>query len=489
MQKIHQYLLLTAMLTIAACSSDKDQSSNEKPVTKGEANFLKYVALGDSYTAGYSDGALFIKSQENSFPTILSQQFVAADGGTFSIPLMSDNTGGLLIFGYIAENPRLILKNGIPAPLDGIPTTETTDHLTGPFNNLGIPGAKSFHLIAPSYGNRNGLLSGTSNPYFVRFASSPVASAISDAISQEPTFFSLFTGGNDVLSYAMSGGTGKDQTGNKDYLSYAYNDITDPGLFAETYSALIEALTTKGAKGIIANLPYVSTLPYFTTVPYNSAPLTQELADQLNNGYLPYNKGLQNLVQIGALTQQEAAIRTISFKAGNNAVIIEDKDLTDLTSYTVPSYRQATEEDLLVLTSLSFIGTIVDGDPLKVNGLSVPLSDEWVLTKKETLKVIQATDSYNLAINTIAQTKGLALADIKSVMTKLHTEGINFENITMSSKYLTGGVFSLDGIHLSARGNALISNIFIDAINDKYKSTLKKVDLRKYPVSYDEMIP
>ncbi|MFB3390294.1 G-D-S-L family lipolytic protein [Flavobacterium sp. LAR06] len=488
MQKKHQCLLLTATLVISACSSNNDSPLKDTSVTKGQANFTKYIALGDSYTAGYSDNALFIKGQEDSFPNILSQQFAAADGGTFAIPLMNDNVGGLLLSGKAIDGPRLFLNNGIPTQVSGLTTTEATNNLTGPFNNFGIPGAKSFHLRAPSYGDITGVLSETANPYFARFASSPTTTVISDAIAGDATFFSVFIGGNDILSYAISGGTGRDQTGNKNYLSYDNNDVTDPGLFADTYSALIEALTTKDAKGVLANIPYVSTLPYFTTVHYNSATLTQALADQLNNGYDPYNQGLQKLAQFGILTTQEAERRTINFTAGNNAIVIEDKHLTDLTQHNLPSYRQATKEDLLVLTSSYFIGTLVNDDPLKVNGLSVPLADKWVLTPEETTLIIHTTDVYNMTINTIAQTKGLALADIKSVMNKLHDEEIIFENIKLTSKYITGGVFSLDGIHLSARGNALISNVFIEAINEKYKSTLKKVDLRKYPVNYTETI-
>ncbi|MNY80078.1 hypothetical protein D3C86_2209820 [compost metagenome] len=54
----------------------------------------------------------------------------------------------------------------------------------------------------------------------------------------------------------------------------------------------------------------------------------------------------------------------------------------------------------------------------------------------------------------------------------------------MSSTYVTGGAFSLDGVHPSGRGYGLIANIFIDAINAKYGSTLRHVDLALYPIQY-----
>src|SRR5690606_36015184 len=100
----------------------------------------------------------------------------------------------------------------VPLP-GGVPTTEIGVPLTGLFNNMGVPGAKSFHLLAPGYGNVAGVPSGLANPYFARFASGASTSIITDAVAQNPTFFSLWIGNNDVLSYATSGGIGVNQTG------------------------------------------------------------------------------------------------------------------------------------------------------------------------------------------------------------------------------------------------------------------------------------
>jgi hypothetical protein len=54
----------------------------------------------------------------------------------------------------------------------------------------------------------------------------------------------------------------------------------------------------------------------------------------------------------------------------------------------------------------------------------------------------------------------------------------------MTAQYVTGGAFSLDGVHPSARGYALIANKFLEAINAKYGSTFKPVDLGTYPIQY-----
>jgi hypothetical protein len=83
-------------LTVVACGSEdavqvEANSSDGLPLTLGSANFSKYVALGNSLTAGFSDNALFIRSK--SVYTIMAQQFAKVGGGEFKIPFMSDKCG------------------------------------------------------------------------------------------------------------------------------------------------------------------------------------------------------------------------------------------------------------------------------------------------------------------------------------------------------------------------------------------------------------
>jgi hypothetical protein len=250
-------------------------------------------------------------------------------------------------------------------------------------------------------------------------------------------------------------------------------------------------LSTGGRNGVVANLPYVTALPYFTAVPYNAVPLAAAVATQLNSGYAQYNGGLALAQSYGLITAAEKTKRTIVFAAGQNAVVIVDSYLTNLSSLGLPSYRQATSADLLVLPSRSFIGTTVNGNAAQVNGVSVPLADKWVLSSDEVAEVKAATDSYNTVIEAAATANGLAFVDAKSVMAQLSSPsgtGIVFDSYTMTSTYVTGGAFSLDGVHPSARGYALITNLFIDAINSKYGSTLKKADGRDFGILYPKVI-
>jgi hypothetical protein len=250
-------------------------------------------------------------------------------------------------------------------------------------------------------------------------------------------------------------------------------------------------LSTGGRKGVVANLPYVTALPYFTAVPYNPVPLSAAVATQLNSGYAQYNGGLALAQSYGLITAAEKTKRTIVFSAGQNAVVIVDSYLTNLSALGLPSYRQTTSADLLVLPSRSIIGTTVGGNAAQVNGVTVPLADKWVLSIDEIAEVKAATDSYNMVIEAAATANGLAFVDTKSVMNLLSAPsgtGVVFNTYTMTSTYVTGGAFSLDGVHPSPRGYALITNLFIDAINAKYGSTLKKKDGRDFEILYPKVI-
>ncbi|MBT8188209.1 MAG: G-D-S-L family lipolytic protein [Croceitalea sp.] len=478
-------------LFFVACESDdavvEEEVIIEEPIvyTNGSADFTNYVAIGNSLTAGYSDNALFIDGQLASYPVMLASNFSLVGGGDFNVPLMADNLGGLTFGGNSISGNRLILSfatgSPLPVPVEGTGTTEVTNTLSGSFNNMGVPGATSYTLLAPGYGNVQGVPLGLANPYYARFASSAEATILGDAAAQNPTFFSLWIGNNDVLGYATSGGTGVDQAGNLDPSTYARNDISDPNVVAGAINATLQTMTANGAKGVIANIPEVTSIPYFTTVPYNAIPLDAATADLVNGAYAQYNGGLAQLQQLGFITAEELEKRTITFSAGPaNAVVMLDEDLTDLTGVNpaLINMRQATPDDLLVLTSSSFLGTLANpNDPTSINGVAVPLADKWVLTPEEQLLANNAIVAFNSAIEALATQYDLAFVDANALQTQLNISGFTLaDGSVVTGDFGTGGGFSLDGVHPSPRGSAILANAFIAAINAKYGSDLPGVN-------------
>ena len=505
-------ILSLLALTVVACEPEFDKPIDASGFySKGEADFSHYVALGNSITAGYADGALYITGQENSYPNILAQQFAKVQQtDLFTQPLMADNAGGLLAAGNQITNNRLVLAvdaNGNPSPkvYTGMaPTTDIVNHLDGPFGNMGVPGAKSYHLLAPNYGNIAGVAAGAANPYFVRFASDPAATVIADAVAQNPTFFSLFIGNNDVLGYATSGGTGVDQTGNLDPSTYASNDITDPQVFASTYSQLVTALTSTGAQGVLLNIPDVTSLPYFTTIPNNALVLDASTAANLT-GFFQAVAGIvaQGAMQQGLPADQAQALASqyaITFHEGANNFLIDVP-----VSQTNPlGFRQMTDNELLVLTVdqsalaqgygsvqltpevMQVLGILQQGGTptqeqaqLVLDAVS-GIDDKDALDTDELSHIATATAAYNETIKNLADANNLAYVDTKSILTQVANGGIPFDGGTLTSTFVTGGAFSLDGIHPTPRGYAYIANKVIEAINTTYHSSVPKVNIGSY---------
>ncbi|MFH6997722.1 G-D-S-L family lipolytic protein [Flavobacterium sp. FlaQc-57] len=516
MIKNFKWLLLVS-LTFIACNNDDSpatviDSSDGLPLTAGTANFSKYVALGNSLTSGFSDGALFKRGQEGAYTNIIAQQFKLVGGGEFKIPYTNDNIGGLLFSGQVnpAFGPRLFFNGSAPVPVTGASTTEVFNPAivaAGPYNNTGVPGAKSFHLLSPTYGAAAGLANGTANPYYVRFAPNGTTSVLAYAMSQAPTFFSLWIGNNDVLGYATSGGDGT-------------NPITPAsgaaGVgFDGTYAALVTTLTSGGAKGVVANIPYVTSIPFFKTVPYN--PLTASAIGKGNVAVGTATINALNAQLYGPLKQALTAfgagsrINLLSTTAAN-PLLIKDESLPNLSAQLTVAFaslgpqtaafygavfgqaRQATATDLVLLTTQSAISaapTAADSGlgsappaPLNSFGITYPLQDKHVLIPTEITELRVATDAYNATIKSLADSKGLAFVDANAIMAKIDQSGIEANSFTMSSTFVTGGTFSLDGVHPSPRGYAFIANKFIEAINAKYGSNLKGVNVGNYQILY-----
>ena len=512
MKFLYKSIFVASLFIFFGCNDDFDNPVDEIVITSGEADFSKYVALGNSLTAGFADNALYRSSQMNSFPAIIAGQMSAAGGGSFTQPLMPENNqGGFSDLGMPGKL-QLQIVNGSPMPVPTSPGgTFQSSLVTGPFNNMGIPGAKSFHLVAPGYGNPEGIAQGLANPYFARFASSASTTILEDALAQQPTFFTLWIGNNDVLGFATSGGIGINQAGNLNPATYGGNDLSDPQMVASVLNSILENLViNNGAKGAIANLPNVTSIPFFNVVP--SKPLTTA-----NSSYaaqiplLNETFGQLNMV-FDALNAPE---RKIYFDPdGASGIVFTDDSLTDLSvqitavlmqvgiapeqaqllGTTFGQARQSREGDLIPLTMSSRIGQIdmqrvgnlmqmgLDQEQaaqFSVIGLTYP-DDAWVLSENEVAQVQATTIAINNSIAQLASVYQLALVDVNRLMTNMES-GMQFNGIGYDASFITGGAFSLDGVHLTSRGYAIVANHFMDAINSKYGSNLRHVDIHNYP--------
>ncbi|MFC4212609.1 G-D-S-L family lipolytic protein [Pedobacter lithocola] len=412
--------LAAVILFAAACKPEIDTVAG---TSAGQANFSKYIAVGNSLTSGFADGGLYLEGQKVAYPNLIAAQMTTVGGGSFTSPFFTEaqanGSGYLTLSALVNGTPTLTPVTNNLAVRDA---SGRLTKYTGEVQNLGIPGMRVDLAFAAPFG--------AANPYLERLLTDTQVGTVSYfqfIQGRNHTFFSLWLGNNDALGYATNGGVTTDAT----------NVLTDKSTFALLYSNLVNTLTAGGQKGVVATIPDVTSIPYFNTV---------TVAALLN-----------------AAKAINPAAAAIYIQTGTGAV------------------RTATAEDLIRLPfqSAGLFGVPnASGMPYGLHPLN-PIANNWVLDKDEIARIKDYVLSYNSTIKSLADSKGLAIADTYTYLNQVKT-GIVIQGVGINSAFITGGAFSLDGVHLTPRGNAVIANVFIDAINGKYGSNIPTVDITQY---------
>lgn len=406
---------------------------------KGSIDASQYVAIGSSMTAGYADGGLYFGAQQNSYTNLLAEQLKLVGGGEFKIPYVSQNSIGIgntnnapSVLGNRTDCQGTVSLGPVKLAAQGDASVFSSNIYSsqGPFNNMGVPDVKVKDVD----------LNGYTNPFYSRMASNGSSSILSDAIAKNPTFFTVALGLNDVLNYALKGAA-----------SESITPLAGPvGIgFEASIRNVIDKLTANGAKGVIANIPSIKSMAYFNTIMWNSLKLDTASVTNLNTFYTALNA-------------------PFSFVEGNNGFVIEDQSIPFI------SRRLAVDGEFILLN--------VPLDSIKCHkwGSLIPIPNRYVLTLSEINTIEAAINNYNAILKNIANSKGLALVDMNSFFTKIKT-GFTYNGVAVNAAFVSGGAYSLDGLNLTPRGNALLANEFIKAINNTYGSSIPEINATKYP--------
>lgn len=416
-------------LAILGFASSCAPSLDEMETSKGSADFSKFIAVGNSLTSGYADNGLYLEGQKVAFPNLIAEQLKAVGGGEFTSPFFTEaqanGSGYIQLKSLIDGNPVMepVTTNLAIRGANPLGKPLYTKH-TDPIQNLGVPGMRLDMAFAENVGSVYG------NPYFERLLPEGTPAKlkyIEYAVSHEHTFFTFWLGNNDVLGYATNGAAPSEDPTKK---------LLDIPTFEFTYNTFINELTKGGSKGVVATIPDVTTIPFFNTI----------TTARLNAAVEEATKG-------------EAKNVYIATKTGP---------------------RVATDADLFILTfPTSLLGKPnAQQIPYGVHPLN-PIDDQFVLDKAEIVEVSGRVKAFNERIKSIAEAKQLAVADVYSFLNKVKA-GYNYNGVHISAAFITGNAFSLDGVHLTPMGNAIVANLFIDAINSKYDANVTKVDISKY---------
>ncbi|MEJ8758396.1 SGNH/GDSL hydrolase family protein [Pontibacter sp. H259] len=457
--------LFAGVLTLTSCDPEID---NFQPSTGAELDLTKYVAVGNSLTAGFGDNGLYREGQLNSYPAILAQQFALVGGGEFVQPLFTqeqaNGSGYLKLTGFTPTGSPITTPVTTNLARRS-PNSPLLTKFTDPINNLGVPGIKVADIKTQGYGSTQG------NPYFERIT--PDANAFQTYLqrvqqSDDHTFFSLWLGNNDVLSYATSGGAS----------AAAANQITPTATFQANYTELLDALTENDQEGILATIPDVAGVPFFTTV----GPVVKQSLTAA---------GAAGMVAITGAGKTRTQFATAQINVPVTGVLFTLTGSTYAPLLGAPtgkywrdlarSVASDPSNPLIVRGTLAQLLVNYEIDTTKAFGFSAgnPWPSALLLDQTEQAAVKTATNEFNTIIKNLATAKGLALFDANAFFTNIQT-GFSLNGVGYSPAFISGNLFSLDGVHPTPRGYAIIANEMIKAVNNTYGAKIPKVDETQY---------
>jgi lysophospholipase L1-like esterase len=370
-------------------------------VDTGAANFTRYVAIGDSLTAGFMSGSLFVGAQRNSYPALIYRQATGQTAG-FEQPLVSEP-------GIPGQLELRSLAPLIIAPKSGQaqPTNLT---LPRPYNNLAVPGAKLRDVLVTHTGGLHDLV--------LRPSAFQNTTALQQAMLYNPTFVTIWIGNNDVLAAATSGVVVEGVT------------LTSAAQFEMDFRTLVSTLASTNARMAIATIPDVTVIPFVNTLS-----------------------------------------RFVPNPATGQPVLVNGQPVP-----LIGPNGQLVAGDRVLLTASALLAQGI-GVPAALGGTGNPLPDTAVLSASEVATISARVQAFNTIIRTVANERNAALVDTNAMLNRAAQGQVGVGGIAFTPAFLTGGIFSYDGVHPTAIGYAIVANEFIRAINDRFDAEIPLVNL------------
>jgi lysophospholipase L1-like esterase len=244
---------------------------------------------------------------------------------------------------------------------------------------------------------------------------------VQQVVAARPSVITVWIGNNDVLGAAVRGRAIDNVT------------LTPAATFRQAYQQLITTLNTTGARIFAANLPDVTSIPFVTTIPP---------------------------VVVNPSTGQPVLVN------GQPVPLIG------------PSGGPLPTGSLVTLAASSLLAQ-GHGIPTSLGGRGTPLPDEVVLDPTERQTIVDRVNANNQAIRDICGAANVPVLDQNAILRRLATEGEVVGGVTYTGAFLTGGVFSYDGVHPTDMGYAISANEWIRLLNAN-GGALPEVDLQPF---------
>jgi lysophospholipase L1-like esterase len=439
-------LLSFSILTLAACVDSADPTAPATPESRAlgassavhgndklriaQLSFDRYVAMGNSITAGFISGGISQNTQGHAYPVVLAQRF----GVPFNLPLLA--------------------LPGCPAPFTA-PLTPAigTPPCAGRANNLfppnvndvAVPGIRLAEALTLPTGSTGALQQLLLGPY----------TQVQAMQLAQPTFVSVALGNNDALQAALAGVLGPATPGGPDLLT----SLSD---FHESYSRLVATLnavpTLSGAVLIgvfdpVISVPLLQPGAFFF--------LARDAAGKFQ-GKLVNN----NCSPVNALGQPNPlSANLVSGQIVIDALFPEIN--CDPAAYPVGDPRRGTY--LLDATEQTTIRTRV----AQYNEViaAAAARNGWAYVDPNSLVLTALATRINGRADLIRKCQDLATA---TTAAQFQAAVLNTCPVTgpTAAPNLFGLYISFDGVHPSAQGHVALANIISAAINATYGTAL-----------------
>ncbi len=409
-------LILGLALFLAGCEGpcEKITSIAAPELTTGTADFTRYVATGTTISTGYQSGGVVDRHQIEAFPAIFAQQVgkTVLLNGQGSFTFPSINQDGIPALLEIKSYRPLVVNN--LGRTTGAPMNFGQNFA---YDNLGVPGALALDFAdTTNYYTTNAPLFRTNFTFF-NVVARHRGSLLQQVLSLSPTFISYEFGSNEVLGSAVSGGS---------------TPVFPSASFAALLTGHMNALHSfaPNAKLALFTVADVTGLPFCTTFPAATVSLsTGQPVPLVGPG--PAALGTGDLVLLTAAD---------SLAVGNG----------------------------IPVGAYNFVNPMVPG-----NGK--PLLNSQVLSVAEVTAITTAVTSMNTAIDSVARRPWIVRVDMAELFAEIRANGLRVGSTEYTSDYITGGLFSLDGVHPNDLAHAVLTNTMIASINARFGATIPSV--------------
>ncbi|MGA7159424.1 MAG: SGNH/GDSL hydrolase family protein [Bacteroidota bacterium] len=452
-------LVVIGALVAQGCT---DSAPSGPSASLGSVTVTKYVAIGNSLTAGYQSNALYHSSQIYSYPKLISDQLDAAGAnlGTFQQPLYSDPGNADPVTGKAAQYQLISFVGPVIGPTGQAAGAPENLALARPYDNLGVPGAIIYDFLDTtnfaSKGNPP-----RSNGFFslVLRNSAFGGSILAQAHALNPDLVTFWLGNNDVLGYATSGGTSMNIAGTV--------GPTPSSLFQQLYGQALSMLRTAlpNAKILVGNIPDVKAIPFFTTVgPEMAAGIKAAKAS--------------NPAIVGLFYEKHGEVVASSYTNFNNPqsdplITLEAGPYAALLGYPTGQWYRDN----------GYPSLPAGIDTTKPFGFHPqnPFPDALVLDSAEQATTEQAISDFNNTISASATQFNAAVVDFNGFFNSVKQYGVTVNGETFKTDYVSGGLFSLDGVHPTSKGYGILANQYIKTMNAKFGMHVPYVNINTLP--------